>query len=97
MASAGAYQNAESIKCVTVTGPYRIDQNHTVQPLQGLIEMDPEQPIPTSVSVDLPVSQAPMMQFPEPPEVLQNDPTEDIAQQSQQKLFVFMFQILCII
>jgi hypothetical protein len=56
--------------------------------------MDPEQPIPTSVSVDLPVSQAPMMQFPKPPEVLQNDPTEDIA---QQKLFVFMFQILCII
>ena len=36
------------------------------QPLQGLINMDPEQPIPASVLVDLPVSQAPMMQFPEP-------------------------------
>ena len=68
-----------------------------IQPLQGLIKMDPEQPIPTSVSVDLPVSQAPMMRFSEPPEVLQNDPTEEIAQQSQQKPFVFMFQILCII
>ena len=81
-----------------------------IQPLQGLIEMDPEQPIPTSVSVDLPVSQAPMMQLPEPPlcppsplggsgppEILQNDPTEDIAQQSHQKPFVFMFQIFCII
>jgi hypothetical protein len=68
-----------------------------IQPLQGLIEMDPEQPIPISVSVDLPVSQAPMMRFSEPPEVLQNDPTEEIAQQSQQKPFVFMFQILCII
>jgi hypothetical protein len=75
------------------------------QPLQGLINMDPEQPIPASVSVDLPVSQAPMMQFHEPPlyppsppidselpEVLQNDP--NIAQPSQQKLFVFIFQFL---
>ena len=70
--------------------------------------MDPEQPIPASVSVDLPVSRAPTMQFPEPPlyppsplidselpEVLQNDP--NIAQPSQQKLFVFMFQFFCII
>jgi hypothetical protein len=78
------------------------------QPLQGLIDMDPEQPIPASVSVDLPVSRAPTMQFPEPPlyppsppidselpEVLQNDP--NIAQPSQQKLFVFMFQFFCII
>ena len=65
--------------------------------------MDPEQPIPASISVDLPVSRAPMIQHPEPPlclpsppivselpEVLQNDPTEDIAEPSQQKQFVFM-------
>jgi hypothetical protein len=78
-----------------------------IQPLQGLIEMDSEQPIPASVLVDLPVSRAPMMQLPEPPwcppsppvgsgppEVLQNDPMENIVQLSQQKLFVFMFQIL---
>ena len=77
------------------------------QPLQGLIDMDPEQPIPASVSVDLPVSRAPMMQFPEPPlyppsppidsehpEVLQNDP--DIAQPSQQKLFVFCFDFFVV-
>jgi hypothetical protein len=81
-----------------------------IQPLHGLIKMDPEQPIPASVLVDLPVSQAPMMQLPKPPlhppsppidsklpEVLQNDPTEDIAQPSQQKLFVFMFQFLFIL
>jgi hypothetical protein len=30
MASEGTYQNAESIKCVTVTGPYWIDWNCTV-------------------------------------------------------------------
>ena len=74
-----------------------------IQLLQGLIEMDPEQPIPASISVDLPVSRAPTIQLPEPPlclpsppivselpEVLQNDPTEDIAEPSQQKQFVFM-------
>jgi len=32
-ASKGTYRNAESIKCVTVTGPYRIDRNRTVSKL----------------------------------------------------------------
>jgi hypothetical protein len=74
-----------------------------MQPLQGLIEMDPEQPIPAFILVDLPALQTLTIQFPEPllcppsppidselPEVLQNDP--NIAQPSQRKLFVFMFQ-----
>ena len=74
-----------------------------MQPLQGLIEMDPEQPIPAFILVDLPALQTLTIQFPEPllcppsppidselPEVLQYDPTEDIAQASLQKQFVFM-------
>jgi hypothetical protein len=74
-----------------------------MQPLQGLIEMDPEQPIPAFILVDLPALQTLTIQFPEPllcppsppidselPEVLHYDPTEDIAQASLQKQFVFM-------
>ena len=74
-----------------------------MQPLQGLIEMDPEQPIPAFILVDLPALQTLTIQFPEPllcppsppidselPKVLHYDPTEDIAQASLQKQFVFM-------
>jgi len=49
-----------------------------MQPLQGLIEMDPEQPIPAFILVDLPVLQTLTIQFPEPllcptsPPMLQN-------------------------
>ena len=66
-----------------------------MQPLQGLIEMDPEQPIPALQTLTI--------QFPEPllcppsppidselPKVLHYYPTEDIAQAPLQKQFVFM-------
>jgi hypothetical protein len=74
-----------------------------MQPLQGLIEMDPEQPIPAFILVDLPVLQTLTIQFPEPllcppsppidselPEVLHYDPTEDILLRHHCRNSVFM-------